>query len=116
MRKLIPLLALAFLIGCATFQGNAGKVLATAATTVDAEMKGWAAFVVAGGATDAQQAQVRAAYSKYQIAMSAAETAYMTAVKTGDQSSWGTAAAALLASQSQLIALAQSFQTQPKTP
>ena len=114
MKKLIPIFALAFLVGCATFQNNAGKTLASAAATVDAAMKGWAAFVVAGGATDAQQAQVRAAYGKYQLAMSAAETAYLTAVKSGDQSAWGTAASALLASQSQLIALVQSFQTQPK--
>lgn len=107
-------LALALLVtGCATFQANAGKTLSSVAITVDAAMKGWAAYVVAGGATPDQETQVRAAYHKYQLSMSAAQSAYAALVATGDQPAWTQAASILTATQQQLVGLINSFQTMP---
>jgi len=115
MKKLIPIIALAFLVGCASFQNTAGKLLASTAATVDAAMKGWAAYVVAGGATDDQQKQVRESYGRYQLAMKGAESAYLASVKNADRSGWAAASAALTASSSQILALVQSFQLKGKT-
>ena len=112
LKNLLPVLlvgALSFsLVGCKT-PAAAGKALATTVVTVDAAMKGWFAWVKAGQSTPEQEARVDKLYGQYQLAESAAENAYLTAVKLNDMSVWNTAAAALTAAQSDLVALVQSF-------
>ncbi len=80
-------IALAFtlvLVGCTTFQSNAGKFLATTATVVDTSMQAWASFVVAGKTTPAEQAKVRELYLSYQGYMMVATNSYALAMTTGD--------------------------------
>lgn len=103
-------------VGCASFKNTAGKVLGTAAQSTDAAMKGWAAYVVAGGATTNQETQVRALYAKYQATMGVATNAFTAAVVTGDKTPWQTASAALQASASSLITVIQIFSTTPPPP
>ncbi len=78
------------LMGCATassrFSAVAGKFLSSTALTVDAAMQGWASWVVAGKATPADEASVRAVYGNYQVAMGLATNAYALVVITGDTS------------------------------
>lgn len=109
MKTVISIIALAFLLGCATFNDNAGKVLATTAQTVDSGMKAWGVYVAAKHIPPPQQMGVRKAYGNYQLAMAAAEKAYIEMVKTGDRSGWLKARDAMTASQSSLIALIQSI-------
>jgi hypothetical protein len=120
-RKLPEILAASFVLsgflliglapGCATWQSNAGKVLASTALTVDASMKGWATYVVKNNISDHQQAPVKDAYAKYQLAMTAAQSAYGAAVANGDQSGWVQAQAALTASSTALTQLIGSLTT-----
>lgn len=112
---LLPLLAvLAIGAGCASFKTNAGKVLATSAATTDSAMRGWSAYVVAGGATPSQETQVRALYAKYQASMQAATNAYTAAIVNGDKGAWQAASAALQASSGSIVSLVQTFSTTPK--
>lgn len=114
MKRLLPLLLLAFLVGCATnWQTTAGKALGTTAQTVDAAMKGWATYAVAAKLTDAQQAPVKAAYAQYQAAMNTALVAYGSAVSANDQTLAGQASAALVASQQTLVSLIASLTQKP---
>ncbi len=116
MKKLLPFyLMLAVLMGCATsWQNNAGKTLATTAQTVDAAMKGWGMYVVTANPPERQQATVRDAYGKYQIAMDGAVKAYNTAVTLQDQSAYTQASGALLAASKDILALIAAFS--PKQP
>ena len=109
MRNAIALVALAFLVGCATFNDKAGKSLATVASTVDAAMKGYARYVVIAQLNDTQQAPVKAAYVKYQASMTVAEKAYIELVKNNDQTSWTAALNVLNATEADLLALVSSF-------
>jgi hypothetical protein len=90
MKKLLLSLGLVALVGCTTlglsksFETTAGKFLTTTAATVDAAMKGWAAWAVVGKTTTADDNVVRDIYGKYQSAMMIATNAYVLAVKTGD--------------------------------
>ena len=113
MKKLIAIAVCALmvsLLGCATLQSNSAKTLATTAQTVDAAMQGWASWVVLDQATDEQEAKVRAAYTKYQLAMGVARNAYTISTKTGDTTAWKAAAEALLASKNDLLNLVAEFQ------
>lgn len=105
---LVALLTLG-LLGCASFQTNAGKTLATITQTVDAAMKGWAVYVSLGKSNPQQQAQVKAAYEKYQMAELAAEHAYVALVNTSGQSAWTQAAAVLTACQNDLLAIIKAI-------
>lgn len=98
-----------FLTACAGFQTTSAKLLITTTQTVDAAMKGWATYAVANKLTDAQQAPVRDAYSKYQAAEKVAEDAYIAAVATGDQSPWTAANAVLQAAAANLQSIIQAF-------
>ena len=104
MRTTISVIALAFLIGCATFNDNAGKVLATAATTVDTAMTSWAQYLKLHPLPASKQMRVKSAYVSYQASMAAAEKAYIELVKTGDRTAWAKVAAALTASQAEVVA------------
>jgi hypothetical protein len=120
MRR-IPILAivglLAMLTACASFQSTAGKSLASIALTADASMKGWAQWVAAGQVAPDQEAKVKAAYEKYQAAMTLAKTAYANAAVSGDQTGWQAAYDLLTQNQAALIAIVQSFTTAtPKAP
>lgn len=103
------LLLLWMFTGCSTFQENAGKTLATTVQTVDAAMKGWAAYVAIGGATAQQEASVKAAYQKYQAAEAIAEKAFVLSVTSGDQNGFTTAAAVLRQVQADLLLLINTF-------
>ena len=101
---------LASMIGCANLQSNAGKTLATIASTVDGAMKGWAAYVVASGqVSDSQQASVRDAYLKYQACMVTAQAAYNGLASSSDQTAWNQALAALTAAQGTLVQLVSAI-------
>lgn len=116
--KLLALVALLGILAtpsCSVFSANwqdtAGKLLASSALTVDASMKGWAAWVAQGHATAPQEAQVKTAYGQYQIALTTAQAAYTAAVATKDESLWTQAGASLSASSSGVTTLIQALQT-----
>ncbi len=114
MKKFLPLIAI-LLLGCASFNNTAGKLLVSAAMTVDASMKGWASYVVAGGSTPEQENEVKTLYKKYQAAMSVAQTAYVAAASGGDKTVWNNASAALTASSGALSSLVQTFMMKGKS-
>src|SRR5690349_16975948 len=114
MNKLLLTFALLALCSCTNFQNTGAKVLTSTALTVDAAMKGWAAYVVAGGATPQEEQNVKAAYSQYQIAMMVAQKSYVAAVNSNDQTGWTQARLTLSSSSAQLTTLIQRYQTQPK--
>ncbi len=115
MKTLISVSLALLLVGCATsFQNTGAKVLTSTALTVDASMKGWAAYVVAGGSTPAEEQNVKTAYGQYQIAMMVAQRSYVAAVNSGDQTGWTSAKLTLTSSSANLTTLIQRFQTQPK--
>lgn len=103
------LLIATMLCGCATWQKNGGKLLASTAVAVDSAMQGWAVWVVDGKATAGDEAKVKLAYIKYQLAMKGASEAYMASVKLGDESIWKRAVAGLMASHDELVALIQNI-------
>ncbi len=115
MKKYIAVIPLILLLGCATsFQNVAGKLLASTAATVDTVMKGWAAYVIAGQASDDQQRQVRAVYGDYQVSMSAAETVYLSTVTSGSKatpSNWSNISSNLTSNASKLATTVQTFTT-----
>lgn len=115
MRNAIAAIALAALVmGCATFQQNAGKTLASIATTVDAAMSGWATYVtVSGSVSPSQQEQVKQAYEKYQAAMTTALAAYNSLNTTAGQPAWNQALTALQAAQGTLTQLLNAFMPTP---
>lgn len=94
--------------GCATANAP-GRVLATAALAVDAGMRGWAAYVGTGRATAEAEAQVRAAYVRYQAAEAAAERAYLAASRLGEPAIWESARPALAAAQGDLLRTIDTF-------
>ncbi len=102
------------LTACTTFQDTAGKVLTTTAATVDKAMQGWATYVVLNQVPEDKQTTVRAAYAKYQLAMAAAEDAYLAGVQSKDQTVYKQAEAALIGASGDLTALIQSFETPTK--
>ncbi len=118
--KNLLLIAVALLLlgGCASFNNTAGKLLASTAITADKAMQGWATYVVINKVpdNDPSQVKVRAAYAKYQMAMAAAQAAYIGATSTGDKTIWGQAAAMLTSSASELSAIVLSFTSQPTKP
>jgi hypothetical protein len=110
--KLSMMVVMAALVcaGCASFQQNAGKTLASIATTVDAAMKSWATYVVVTGkATPAQEAQVKGAYAQYQAAMTSAVAAYGGLSSAAGQPAWNQALATLTGVQTTLLQLVQAL-------
>ena len=105
----IIMLMLGMLAGCATFNGTSGKVLASVAQTADAGMNAWKIYVAKNHLSVEDQRDVKFAYVQYQLAMAAAESAYISMVKTGDRSGWIKARDALTASQVDLISLIDIF-------
>lgn len=107
----MAIVALAALMwcGCAIVQNNAGKTLATVATTVDAAMKGWATYVVMGQASASQEDQVRAAYVRYQACLATANAAYQGLASAGGQPAWEQALASLQGAQGTLLELVAAF-------
>ncbi len=105
----LGLVALSLMLGgCVTYKQNAGKLLASTALTVDAAMRSWATVVKMGKATDEQQAKVRAAYEKYQMAMTVADAAYTALVSLDDKSLWPLASSQLTDASTSLTTLIQS--------
>ncbi len=108
---LLTLVIVNLLCGCANFQNTSGKVLTTAALTVDATMHGWAKWSATHPVSDETHAYVRRAYERYQSAMSQAVEAYAAAVNAGDRLGWTQAKASLDASVSSLTTLIQTSST-----
>lgn len=103
--KYLPTLLLALVLSsCATFQGNAGKVLASTSQTVDAAMQSWAQYLKVNPLPPSRQYKVQKAYQNYQVSMAAAEKAYIALAKNGDKNGWQQASIALTASQAEIIA------------
>lgn len=114
LKLILPLLCiLALMPACSTTKGNAAKTLASTALTVDAAMKGWAAYVVMNNVAVDKQQPVRVAYSQYQTAMAAARDAYVTWATTDAQDPWLIAQQALTAASSNLTKLIQQLSVKP---
>ena len=93
------------LAGCASWQDNSGKVLASVAVTVDSSMKAWAIYCRDHHVDEATHTKVRGVYMRYQLSMAAAEDAYVASVKVGDKGLIKQAVAALNASKDELVLL-----------
>lgn len=106
-------LSMLVLSGCATWQSDGGKTLATVAVTVDSAMKGWATYCATHDVPQDEHGAVRSAYQRYQIAMRGASLAYSAAVKVGDKGTWQEAKAAVLAAKDSIIQLVQQFTHKP---
>lgn len=72
-------------LGCASFEKNLYRGVASIEVAVDAGMKTWGNYVFARSLTDAQQAPIKSAYEDYQKAM---------AVLEGGVATWKAAGAA----------------------
>lgn len=107
-----PLLMVACLafgaVGCKTPNAE-GRALVSVAITVDHAMEGWATYVAAGQASESDEAKVKGAYERYQLAMKAAQGAYLAYEGTKDASGWERASAVLKAAQADLLTLIESF-------
>lgn len=109
---LVSLAAIVILFNaCATWDQAAGKTLVTTAQSVDAAMKGWAMYVVMSNPPTNQQAEIKAAYIRYQASFDAALKAYNVTVVTKDQGPWQAASAALLSAQTSLLSIITAFNT-----
>ena len=83
LKFILPVLAMACLVACATFEGNAYKTISTISTTVEAARKSWVLYVtqqrtlLANNPVETQKLEVQVAkvgviYAEYQTAMRAA--------------------------------------------
>lgn len=109
---------LVFATGCASWEKNSYRTLATTSTMVDATMNAWGDYVRSGMATTADEDTVRKAYKKYQQAMATARVAVEVARAAESSQSKDAASKALdgvSACTSEIIALIQRF-TQKGTP
>ena len=120
-QSLLLTLSLAFaciwLTACATVEQGAYRTIGATVTLVDASMNGWGDYVRAGKATDAQQAQVRALYLKYQGAMRVAKVAIISLKSSpADEAQWLTISTAFSAAANELIQQLKPFvpSLQPK--
>jgi len=108
--------------GCAWFSGKtpvdvAGTGEGIAVSTVNAAMTAWAQWVNAGNATQAQVDAVKAAYNQYynaQLIASNAFTSYFASTSVGTnttaaQTALMTVLATATSSQSNVVALIESF-------
>jgi hypothetical protein len=77
---------------------------------VDTAMKMWAAYVVAGHATPAQEAEVRAKYQSYQDVASLAEVALTESSRASATSDLATAAVAIVKTVQSFLELAAGSQ------
>jgi len=94
---------------CSTLQSNSGKSLATVATTVDAAMTGWAAWVATGKVNQLQQDSVKSVYQHYQVAMSIALNAYLALQTSKDPTAYNLAYANLLKAKDEVVSTTTSF-------
>jgi Mrp family chromosome partitioning ATPase len=110
LHKLFSLLVLAAMLGCATPEQGAYRVIGTITYSVDGAMNGWGDYVRAGLATADDQAKVKAAYERYQSAMRLARVTVAT-VKSQPEgtATMDAALAAAEAASGQLIGIIQSL-------
>lgn len=113
--KILALASIVFLIsfsGCSTTQTITAEGVVV--TTVDTGMKGWAAYVASGKATQAEVDHVHTAYDAYYTAQLAAEAALETLVTSGSTNTVAvtTANTAVLAAETQLLSLLNQYLTQ----
>jgi hypothetical protein len=99
-----------FLVGCATLEQGAYKVVGTTAIVVDTAMNAWGDYVRAGKATDVQQQQVRSLYENYQVSMRIAKTTILTLKNApADQATWLRVTTALDVSANNLVVFIGKF-------
>lgn len=106
---MITALVLIVSLGCASFQSNAGKTIASVAITVDIGMKFWAKWVNTQGATPEQELMVRNAYMKYQIAMKTAKIAYADLAVDGNKVTWSIVEKTLVDTSDSIVQLISAF-------
>ena len=116
MKKLVSTLVYTIVLsvlalGCHTTNPS-GRTLASVASSVDVGMHVWAVFVKNGHATADQEAKVRLAYTRYQLAMQVALSTYQAAYNTKDDTLMTQIITAVKASSDDLLELVQSFSTQ----
>lgn len=77
MNKLrtLPVVLLALIIGCASFEGGLRTSLASIIVAEEAAMKSWMDYVVTGKASVQEEIAVAAIHAKYQEALEIAESA-----------------------------------------
>lgn len=114
MRTLPLLTLLAFLLfGCASAEKNAYRTIAVVSVSADKTMRGWGQYVQSGKASAGDEAKVKAAYQKYQAAMSIAEAAVLTAKDApAGQETLETALQAVEAAAAELTRIILTFQSQ----
>lgn len=105
-RLLLPLLALLFLLGCASLETNAYRTIGSTAVTVDTAMQGFADATVRGLTTPEQQMNVKAAYNRYQEAMRVAKGSVTIYRTTKDQNQLTAALDAVAIASAHIIDLA----------
>lgn len=111
MRTNLALVALwALLIGCASPETTAYRIIGSTIITVDSAMKGWGDWVRAGKATRGDEVKVKAAYEHYQASMGVVEAAVMAyKLNPSDGTALEKALTALEQSRGALITLIQGF-------
>lgn len=109
MRKLLLLLPVMWVLGCATFETNTYRVLAVTAHTVDATMNGWGDYVRAGKASAEQETAVKNSFHHYQATMQVAEAMVGSYRASGDRAAVSRALDVLDAAKNSLIDLVYSF-------
>ena len=92
---------------CKSPEQTAYRIVGSTVTLVDTSMNIWGDYVRAGKATNAQQAQVRAIYEKYQAAMRVVKDAVLSlkTTSTADQAVWLNVTSAMDATANDLVIL-----------
>lgn len=109
MHHIILLLVCFVLVGCHSTQSTASKRLTSIALTVQSADNGWNKWACDQGATAQQIAEIKLARAKYDVAMTAAQGAYLSLGSTGDTNEWCKAKAALQSSSESLLELIHSY-------
>lgn len=105
-------LMLALFTGCASWEKNSYRSIATTATLVDATMNAWGDYVRAGMAKPEDEVVVKKAYQRYQQAMAAAKVAVAVGRAAKDsqaESAAGKAIDGVASAASEIVALIRVF-------
>lgn len=100
--------------GCSSWRSATHKTVGTVVITSDAAMKTWAAYVHAGKATTNQEAQVKAAYEKYQAAMNTVIDAAKSATTSTNKAAMDVVINLATVAQGNLVNLITTLTAKPK--
>lgn len=115
----VLLAGMLLLAGCATWERNSYRTIATTATMVDATMNAWGDYVRAGMAKSEDEEVVRKAYKRYQQAMASAKVAVevaRAAESSPAKDAAGKALDGVSAASAEIVALIRQFTTAKGTP